>query len=197
MTKTIIIGWDNAGALGKPFLVSDVTVEAAKQIEIFDKAKRLHVYPKDCARLAWCKIEEFDTAILTDEKLSVKGAAIHAAEVEREKSIVAEKKRVAESAEALNKAESEFQSAVTARNALVGRESEIKNRIRNITVSSQAGLSNAAEAAEVVELKKELETLPPKIETAKATVEAKQKAVEDIKNPPKIETEIQKPKSKK
>jgi len=112
MTKTIIIGWDNAGALGKPLMVADATVEPAKQIEIFDKAKRLHVFPKGCARLAWCRLEEFDTAILTDEKLSVKGEAIHAAEVEREKAIVDKKKRVAAVAEDLKKATADFQAAV-------------------------------------------------------------------------------------
>ncbi len=177
MAKTIILGYADEGGVTNPSIIG-AKLSPAKQIEIFNAAKREHKFPEGCKRIEFVTLEVFDTAILISE--AGEGiAARKKVEAETTAKKVVEQKAVKEKANALAALVENVKKAAKARNDLLGKQHAAKIKLRNATLGSQMdGNTKAVEAAN-----KELEELNTQVEAAIKVYETAEAEFAEAKNP--------------
>lgn len=180
--KTFLKGYEDKLGSGKPVVIAGTEVPIAKQVEIFNDAKRLHKFPKGINRLVMVREQELDCALFSDPE-TAKALQLHdetykKSEVEKQRVL----KEVESKAEERKAALARITDAALARNSLMGEVHVIESQLRNISITPENLKEKGWHKLEA-ELKTKLESAKVKLAEAVKTFETVSANTKEVQEP--------------
>jgi hypothetical protein len=194
MNDIIIMGFADERGESKPRLVSGLEVESADQIDVLDRAKRLHRFPEGVKSLKQYAVTEIDCAVFISDSV---GDAIEKAEKEKAAAAVknaVETKAKAADAGKIEAARLKVQTLARSRNELMGKlhQAEVKLRNHEETPELLRGKLHDGSVRELQGLilgnpEKKIDGLKGHVDDAVAAYDKAVKELDELAKPPVLE----------
>lgn len=178
MSKTIIIGFEDAAGLGKSIVVASPAISDAEQGDIMDAADRLHKFPANIKRLIRYELNESQIVeFISDEVAAYKQQT----ESQRQKGIAADRAR--------DKAQASRQDAIKIANLAFSKAAQKRNSAIAAVAAKNDQLVGASEG-DKQKLIESRDKLQPLATQATAEFDVIRSAGEIVRNPKSTDEQV-------